>query len=214
MAFGTPIATYCRASVSRRKEKLMLKTSMQLLGVGVLGVIALAQASASIVSSFNTVHSGSTPSGSSAWASMTMTDISGGVQISLTNSPTNTSGQFISKLNLLFNTLPTGANFVGDPYVTSISLGSYTDAGLGFNVGVNFKIAPPPQRLLPGGTSTFKLFGVSTSNFVGANNSAMVHIQNIPPLSDSGKIIAPEPGSLIAIGTGLVSLLGLRRRKK
>jgi hypothetical protein len=79
---------------------------------------------------------------------------------------------------------------------------------------VNFKMAPPPQRLLPGGTSTFQLFGMSTANFVGANDSAMVHIQAIPPLGDSGKIIAPEPGSLIAIGTGLVSLLGLRRRKK
>jgi hypothetical protein len=144
---------------------------------------------------------------------MTITDIVGGVQISLTNSPTNAAGQSISELNLLFNTLPTGSNFVGDPYVTSISLGNYTDAGLSFNVGVNFKIAPPPQRLLPGRTSTFQLFGVSTANFVGANDSAMVHIQGIPGIG-SGKIIAPEPGSLIAIGTGLAGLLGLRRRRK
>lgn len=79
---------------------------------------------------------------------------------------------------------------------------------------VRFKVAPPTARLLPGNTSTFKLFGVSTTNFVGANNSAMVHIQNIPPGDDSSKVIAPEPGSLIAIGTGLVSLLGLRRRRK
>ena len=179
-----------------------------------LGAVALTQASASIVFHFNTVHSGATPGGPAPWAVMTMNDIPGGVQISLTNNATNPAGQFISRLNLLFNTLPTGSNFVGDPYVTSISLGNYTDAGLGFNVGVNFKMAPPPQRLLPGGTSTFQLFGVSTSNFVGANNSAMVHIQNIQPLGDSGKIIAPEPGSLIAIGTGLVSLLGLRRRRK
>jgi len=42
----------------------------------------------------------------------------------------------------------------------------------------------------------------------------MVHIQAIPPPGDSGKIIAPEPGSLIAIGTGLASLLGLRRRRQ
>jgi hypothetical protein len=85
---------------------------------------------------------------------------------------------------------------------------------LSFNVEVRFKVSPPTARLLPGGTSNFKLFGVSTANFVGANNSAMVHIQNIQPGGDSGKIIAPEPGSLIAIGTGLVSLLGLRRRRK
>jgi hypothetical protein len=183
--------------------------------MSVLSLAALAQASASSITFlFNTVHTGATPGGSAPWATMIMSDITGGVQISLTNSATNATGQFISKLNLLFNTLPTGSNSTGDPYVTSISLGNYTDAGLSFNVGVNFKIAPPPQRLLPGGTSTFQLFGVSTTNFVGANNSAMVHIQAIPPLGDSGKIIAPEPGSLIAIGTGLVSLLGLRRRRK
>ena len=179
-----------------------------------LGAVALTQASASIVFNFNTVWTGGTPIGPSPWATMTITDIAGGVQITLTNSPTNASGQFISKLNLLFNALPTGSNSTGDPYVTSISLGSYIDAGLSFNVKVRFKVAPPGARLLPGNTSTFELFGVSTANFVGANDSAMVHIQAIPPLGESGKIIAPEPGSLIAIGTGLVSLLGLRRRKK
>jgi hypothetical protein len=181
-----------------------------------VSLVALAQASASIVFNFNTVWTGGTPIGPSPWATMTITDIAGGVQITLTNSPTNASGQFISKLNLLFNTLPTGSNFVGDPYVTSISLGNYTDAGLSFNVGVNFKMAPPSQRLLPGGTSTFKLFGVSTSDFAGLNDSAMVHIQGIPTDTGtiSGKIIAPEPGSLIAIGTGLAGLLGLRRRRK
>jgi hypothetical protein len=181
-----------------------------------VSLVALAQASASIVFNFNTVWTGGTPIGPSPWATMTITDIAGGVQISLTNSPTNASGQFISKLNLLFNALPTGSNSTGDPYVTSISLGNYTDAGLSFNVGVNFKMAPPPQRLLPGGTSTFKLFGVSTSDFAGLNDSAMVHIQGIPTDTGtiSGKIIAPEPGSLIAIGTGLAGLLGLRRRRK
>jgi len=193
----------------------MKQAAKRLVLMSVLSLAVLVQASASSISFvFNTVHSGTTPGGPAPWATMVMTDISGGVQISLTNSPTNTSGQFISELNLLFNTLPTGSNFAGDPYVTSISLRNYIDAGLSFNVEVDFKNAPPPQRLLPGGTSTFQLFGVSTSNFVGANNSAMVHIQAIPPLGESGKIIAPEPGSLIAIGTGLVSLLGLRRRRK
>ena len=180
-----------------------------------LGAVALTQASASSITfPFNTVHSGATPGGPAPWAVMTMNDIPGGVQISLTNSATNPTGQFIGSLHLLFNTLPTGSNFTSDPYVQSISLSSHINAGLSFNVKVDFKNAPPAARLLPGRTSTFQLFGVSTANFVGANNSAMVHIQAIPPLGDSGKIIAPEPGSLIAIGTGLVSLLGLRRRRK
>jgi hypothetical protein len=145
---------------------------------------------------------------------MTITNTSGGVSISLTNSMTNPAGQFISELHLLFNTLPTGSNFTGDPYVNNIILGNHTDAGLSFNVEVQFKVAPPSARLLPGGTSTFTLFGVSEADFAGLDTSAMVHIQNIPPGMDSSKVIAPEPGSLIAMGTGLVSLLGLRRRKR
>jgi hypothetical protein len=193
----------------------MGNTAKRWVLMSVLSLAAFAQASASSITfPFNTVHTGATPGGPAPWATMIMTDIVGGVQISLTNSATNPSGQFISELNLLFNTLPTGSNFVGDPYVTSISLGSYTDAGLSFNVEVRFKVAPPSDRLLPGGISTFTLSGVSTSDFAGLNTSAMVHIQNIPPGGDSSKVIAPEPGSLIAIGTGLVSLLGLRRRRK
>ncbi len=88
----------------------MSKTLMHLFWVGVLGAIAVVQAPATTVFNFNTVHSGSAPSGSPAWATMTISDIVGGVQISLTNSPTNTAGQFISELNLLFTTLPTGSN--------------------------------------------------------------------------------------------------------
>jgi hypothetical protein len=192
----------------------MGNTTKRWVLMSVLSLAAFAQASASIVFYFNTVHSGATPGGPAPWAVMTINDIHDGVEISLTNNATNPAGQFISRLHLLFNTLPTGYDFTSDPYVQSISLRRHIDAGLSFNVEVRFKVAPPSQRLLPSGTSNFQLFGVSTANFVGANNSAMVHIQNIPPLGDSGKIIAPEPGSLIAIGTGLVSLLGLRRRKK
>ncbi|MFT0751873.1 PEP-CTERM sorting domain-containing protein [Synechococcus sp. RC10A2] len=191
----------------------MSNTAKRWVLMSVLSLAAFAQASASSITfPFNTVHSGATPGGPAPWATMTITNITGGVQISLTNSATNPSGQFIGELNLLFNVLPTG--FASGPYVQTINLGNYIDAGLSFNVEVRFKVAPPTARLLPGNTSTFQLFGVSTANFVGANNSAMVHIQNIQPGGDSGKIIAPEPGSLIAIGTGLVSLLGLRRRRK
>ena len=100
-----------------------------------LGAVALTQASASIVFHFNTVHSGAVPVGSASWAVMTMNDIPGGVQISLTNNATNPTGQFIGQLNLLFTPQPTGSNFSSDPYVQSISLGNFTDAGLGFNEG-------------------------------------------------------------------------------
>ena len=184
-------------------------------GLLALSALLLSQAAATITFNFNTVHSGGTPGGPQPWAVMTITDTSPGVvSISLTNSATNPSGQFIGDLHLLFNTLPTGFNFTGDPFVQSISFGNHIDAGLSFNVEVRFKVAPPSARLLPGGTSTFTLLGVSEADFAGLNTSAMVHIQNIPPGGDSSKVIAPEPGSLIAMGTGLVSLLGLRRRKR
>ena len=193
----------------------MSNTAKRWVLMSVLSLAAFAQASASSITfPFNTVHTGATPGGPAPWATMTITNITGGVQVSLTNSATNPAGQFIRELNLLFNVLPTGFSFASDPYVQVINLGNYIDAGLSFNVEVRFKVAPPGARLLPGNSSNFKLFGVSTANFVGANNSAMVHIQNIPPGGDSSKVIAPEPGSLIAIGTGLVSLLGLRRRRK
>jgi hypothetical protein len=180
-----------------------------------LSALLLSQGAAVIHFHFNTVHSGATPGGPPPWAVMTITNTSsGGVSISLTNSATNPSGQFIGDLHLLFNTLPTGFVFTGDPFVNNIILGPHTNAGLSFNVEVRFKVAPPSARLLPGGTSTFTLLGVYEADFAGLNTSAMVHIQNIPPLGDSSKVIAPEPGSLIAMGTGLVSLLGLRRRKR
>jgi hypothetical protein len=184
-------------------------------GLLALSALLLSQGAAVIHFHFNTVHSGATPGGPPPWAVMTITNIAENVvSISLTNSATNPAGQFIGSLHLLFNVLPSGSIFAGDPYVQSISLGNYTNAGLSFNVEVQFKVAPPSARLLPGGTSTFTLFGVSEADFAGLDTSAMVHIQNIPPTGDSSKVIAPEPGSLIAIGTGLVSLLGLRRRKR
>jgi hypothetical protein len=84
--------------------------------MSVLSLAAFAQASASSITfPFNTVHTGATPGGSAPWATMIMTDIVGGVQISLTNSATNPSGQFIRELNLLFNVLPTGFSFVKRP---------------------------------------------------------------------------------------------------
>lgn len=110
-----------------------------------LGAVVLTQASASIVFHFNAVHSGAMPVGPASWAVMTMNDIPGGVQISLTNNATNSTGQFIGQLNLLFTPQPTGSNFSSDPYVQSISLGNFTDAGLGFNVKVAFK-KPALQR--------------------------------------------------------------------
>lgn len=190
------------------KRRNMLITSCMMATLFVIN----AQATTSFV--FNTIHSGGTPGGTPPWATMTIQNITGGVQITLNHSPLSTAGQFIRELNLKFNVAPTGFDFTGDPFVTSIGgFGGYTDAGLGFNASINFVTAPPPNRLLPGNSSTFKLFGVSESNFAGLNTSAMIHIQGLAG-GDSSKVIAPEPASMLALGAGLTGLLGLRRRRK
>ncbi|MCX7993890.1 MAG: PEP-CTERM sorting domain-containing protein [Fimbriimonadales bacterium] len=183
--------------------------------VGLLASMQFAQAN--IVFHFTTVWTGNTPNGTSPWATMTINNISGGVQVNITHNNTSAPGQFLRELFLKFNTLPTSAHFTSDPYITGITLGNTTNAGLSFNVQVNFKSAPPSQRLLPGGTASFKLFGVSEADFAGQNTSAMVHLQGIQlpgGQTGSSKLIAPEPASMIALGTGLVSLLGLRRRRQ
>lgn len=170
---------------------------------------------ASVIFLFTTPHSGGTPSGVPAWAAMTINNISGGVQITLNHLSTAPSepNRFISQLNLLFDTIPSGFNTLSDPYITNITTGSFTNAGLSFNVKVNFKVAPPSSRLKQGMSSTFQLFGVSEANFVGANNSAMIHFQALQN-GDSSKVIAPEPASLIALGAGLSGLVGRRLRKR
>lgn len=146
---------------------------------------------------------------------MTITDITGGVEIRLNHLTTdlvNEPNRFARELFLRFDTNPIGFSFTGDPYVQSISVGSLINAGLPFNVKVVFKNSPA-SRLTQGSNSAFQLFGVSTSDFVGANDSAMIHFQALIG-GDSSKVIAPEPASLAALGIGLVGLAGRLRRKR
>ena len=191
----------------------MLRRSIMLFGICTVATLFVACAHAQINFFFTTVHSGDTPSGSPPWATLTMQDIPGGVQITLNHSTTSASGQFISKLNLLFNSVPTSFNTLNDPFVSSINLRNYIDAGLPFNAEIRFKVAPPANRLLPGSSSTFQLFGVSTSDFAGLNTSAMIRMQGLLD-GGSSKLIAPEPASMAALGVGLASMVGLRRRKR
>ncbi len=178
-------------------------------------LFSVAASHASLNFVFTTVQTGGTPGGTPAWATMTITNIVGGVQITLNHLSTapSESSRFISQLNLLFNANPAGSSTLNDPYITNITIGSFTDASLSFNVKVDFKVAPPSARLTQGLASTFQLFGVSESDFAGFDNSAMVHFQALQG-GDSSKVIAPEPASLIALGVGLAGLMGRRLRKR
>lgn len=187
----------------------------KLLAWVVAAMLTVTVSHASVIFLFTTPHSGGTPSGVPAWATMTINDISGGVQITLNHLSTAPSepNRFISQLNLLFDTIPGGFSTLSDPYITTITTGSFANAGLSFNVKVDFKVAPPPSRLKQGLSSTFQLFGVSEADFAGFDNSAMVHFQALQG-GDSSKVIAPEPASLIALGAEQAGLVGRRLRKR
>lgn len=191
-----------------------MKTYKHLFWVAAM-LFSVAASHASLNFVFTTVQTGGTPGGTPAWATMTITNIVGGVQITLNHLSTapSESSRFISQLNLLFNANPAGSSTLSDPYITNITIGSFTDASLSFNVKVDFKVAPPSARLTQGLASTFQLFGVSESDFAGFDNSAMVHFQALQG-GDSSKVIAPEPASLIALGVGLAGLMGRRLRKR
>lgn len=191
-----------------------MKTYKHLFWVAAM-LFSVAASHASLNFVFTTVQTGGTPGGTPAWATMTITNIVGGVQITLNHLSTapSESSRFISQLNLLFNANPAGSSTLNDPYITNITIGSFTDASLSFNVKVDFKVAPPSARLTQGLSSTFQLFGVSESDFAGFDNSAMVHFQALQG-GDSSKVIAPEPASLMALGAGLAGLVGRRLRKR
>lgn len=194
------------------------------LKTGLLGAVAgailfgssLQSAHSTLTFDFNTIWTSSgTPGGTAPWATLTITDIVGGVTMTLTHNSSSAAGQYLSTLNLLAAPLPNNINAShSSSYIQGISFGNYVDAGLGFNIKIDFKNGPPSARLNPGLSSTWDLFGtgLSEANFGLSNTSQMVHLQGIAG-GGSAKIIVPEPASLIALGTGIASLLGLRCRK-
>lgn len=164
------------------------------------------------------------PSGTAPWATLTI-DNSGAntVTMSLTHVGDADPGQFFATLLLniagyageaitVTGTGPNGA------VVEGYSFGSNSQNPGGYDLKINFDIAPPSDRFSPGMTVswTVSMAGLDENDFVdfSANSGrlAQLHIQGLANGGSQWVTPVPEPASMAALGIGALALL--RRRRK
>jgi hypothetical protein len=186
-------------------------------------IVGGASAQALITMDFEVVLTGATPGGSSPWATLTIQDVAvDTVEMTLTHHATSSPGQFVSRLWMNIDPFPGDLAFS----TTSDKISGHTFSQDGINtVGgpydffVQFNLAPPAARLLPGDSATWQVTGtgLTESSFLAMSPGgiqAMIHIQNIGPNGDSGHItVVPEPATFLAIGVGLAALAARRRKR-
>ncbi len=190
---------------------------------------ALSAQSSIFTFNFNTIVTGSTPSGSSI-ATMTVADSGANqVLITLNHNTTSAAGQFITEL--WFNISPyqspvqtnqSPANkFNGGLVASQNGVGS---AGVDFDLQQSFQTSNAGggvNRLKPGEAISFNLSGtgLDAADFVSLSQGnrtdvyAMIHLQGIPG-GQSVKLgsVVPEPASLAALSLGAFALI--RRKRK
>lgn len=187
---------------------------------GVSALLAIpAFASADFSWDFNTVISGGTPGGPTPWANLTGTQSGSDVNFLLTFNDFVGAGEateFIKELDLLY-----GGTFDGtqgfsysDSSIVGTSIGSFTDAGLSFNLSMDFETSNAgggANRVKPGDTVVFTITNVSADDFT----TGMLHINGLADGGSSkvGPGPVPEPASMAALGMGALGLLARRRRK-
>ncbi|MBI1757215.1 MAG: PEP-CTERM sorting domain-containing protein [Fimbriimonas ginsengisoli] len=195
-----------------------------------IGLVAgAAFASADITINFSSVFTGATPSGSTPWATLTISDGAPGyVNMSLSNNMTAISGQFLGELELNLTSIPTDfSTSTTSPWFKStptFGVDSISDAGEMFDVDILFNEQPP--KLTGGQTAswTFHGTGLTSSSFLAFATPtdhnpndvlALLHVQGTPP-PGSSKVrgVVPEPSAMAALAIGGMMLLRRRARKK
>ena len=187
-----------------------------LAGAGALLAIP-AFASADFSWDFNTVISGDTPGGPAPWATLTGTQDGSSVDFVLTFNDFTGAGEateFLKQLDLANSNLGAGNTLVSsDTRITSFDFGTLTDAGLGFDMKMDFNTPNNGNRVVPGDTVLFSITNATADDFT----SGLLHINGTPGNEGSGKVApgpVPEPASMAALGMGALGLLARRRRNK
>ncbi len=199
-----------------------LSGSARLAAVAAL-IVGGASAHSVVTMDFSIVLTGFTPGGPAPWATLTIEDAGADtVQMTLDHHATGAPGQFLSKLFMNLNSFPNDLTFsTASPLVAG-----HTFANDGINlVGgpydflVDFVIAPPPSRFLPGDSAVWTVSGTGIDENSFSVNSpggvlALLHIQGIGPGGEeSGHVtVVPEPATLLAIGFGIAALAARRRK--
>ena len=181
-------------------------------------------AQAAIVFEFEVIVAGA-PQGGPMYAKLTITNAAlDTVTLLLENTATMPAadGQSIHRLHLNIDPFVSDFDLTSaDPKFEDFNLteDGQNDSGSMFDLQINFDIAPPADRFLPGGSALMTATGTGltedsfTPMSAGTPRQAMIHLISIPPNEDSAKVTTvPEPATFAALGLGALALL--RRRKK
>jgi hypothetical protein len=164
---------------------------------------------------YNVIATGGTPTGGTPWMTATVTDVMGGVTLSITPASTLSASEFVGRM--YFNIVgftpnpPTNISFVSGPIGTP-TFGSPPPpapgpaGGSDFTLLINFPTANSPagNRLEAGETALISISGVTTADFL-ANSAGFItvaHFQGIPPNGDSSWVGNGPPGGTGGNGGG------------